>query len=65
MYLLHGFRFLICKQEIVTTNVLGCMYATQAVIPFMKEKREGAIVFIASDFAQVSTAYLTECLHPL
>eukprot|EP00731_Ephydatia_muelleri_P025339 Em0017g422a len=40
-------------EEIVTTNVLGCMYATQAVIPFMKKKGEGAIVFIASDFAQM------------
>ncbi len=37
-------------------NVLGSVYSTQALLPAMVTKREGRIVFIASQAAQVKAS---------
>jgi 3-dehydrosphinganine reductase len=41
-------------ERMLAVNVLGSVYATRAVVPGMKEKSSGRIVFVASQVAQVA-----------
>nr|XP_006823632.1 PREDICTED: 3-ketodihydrosphingosine reductase-like [Saccoglossus kowalevskii] len=48
-------------KNIMDVNVLGSVYATRAVLPFMKQRKQGRIVFISSQAGQIGlygyTAY--------
>lgn len=39
-------------QTMINTNLYGCIYLTRKLIPFMKKKKSGVIVFVASQAAQ-------------
>lgn len=40
-------------QELMAVNYLGTVYPTRAVVPTMKERRIGRIVFVSSQAGQV------------
>ena len=40
-------------QRLMQVNYLGSVYPTRCVVPHMKSKKDGRIVFVASQVAQV------------
>lgn len=40
-------------EKLLKINVLGSVYPTQAIVPSMKERRKGKIVFVSSQVGQV------------
>jgi short-subunit dehydrogenase len=43
-------------EKMMRVNYLGSVYPTRVVLPSMKERRSGAIVFVSSQAGQVTTA---------
>ena len=40
-------------QRLMQINYLGSVYPTRCVVPYMKSKKDGRIIFVASQVAQV------------
>ncbi len=45
-------------RRVFETNVLGCVYAIQAILPHFKEENEGVIVNVASMVGKAGIAYM-------
>ncbi len=45
-------------RRVFETNVLGCVYAMQAILPHFKEEKEGVIVNVASMVGKAGIAYM-------
>lgn len=43
-------------EKMMRVNYLGSVYPTRVVLPSMKERRSGAIVFVSSQAGQVNTS---------
>ena len=41
-------------QRLMQVNYLGSVYPTRCVVPHMKDKKDGRIIFVASQVAQVN-----------
>jgi 3-dehydrosphinganine reductase len=40
-------------EDLMRINFLGSVYPTRALLPAMKERRQGAVVFVSSQAGQV------------